>query len=209
MAFGWNINEYLDPENNDIDELLFLILFFLLIEHSSVGRIDAEKLYCILMIAIIVLLFVDLKEELKEKSNVDKISTFKKYVVQKTRELFKNKSLHKTKNTFTDTTKRQYFSTAVRFRQYNKTSQPLKEIRQMTCRYAITLNRFEAETTKFTSYFSKVLYKIVPGLTAYVETTNLQKKLYFINFWPSRRIIFYILTNVGILKRKYSENIYV
>jgi len=201
MGFGWNINEYLDPENNDIDELLFLILFFLLIEHSSVGRIDAEKLYCILVIAIIVLLFVDLKEELKDKSNIDRITSFKKYVVQKASEIYKNKSLFKTKNTITDTTKRNYCTTANRFNQYTRSYLPLQKLNKITCKYLLALNEFELETTKFFSLFARTTFEGTMGLTNHLEIISLQKKLYFLNFWPTKKLAYYILTTITVLKR--------
>jgi len=200
MGFGWNINEYLDPENNDIDELLFLILFFLLIEHSSLGRIDAEKLYCILMIAIIVLLFVDLKEELKEKSNIDRIASFKQYVVQKTGEIYKNKSLYKTKNTLTGAPKRNYSTTSIVFGRYKWGYFPIQKLKKVTWQYFLALVEMEFETIKFFSLLGRTL--VEAGLAKSLEITNIRKKLYFVNFWLDVTITHYILTNLMILKQR-------
>jgi len=202
MGFGWNINEYLDPENNDIDELLFLILCFLLIEHSSMGRIDAEKLYCVLMIAIIVLLFLDLKEELKDKSNIDKIASFKKYVVQKTSEIYKNKSFYKTKNTLTQTTKRNYFTAATGFKQYTLDYLPLKKLNKIVYKYLLASNELELETANFFSLFARTKFELASGLTNRVEIVDLQKKLYFLNFWSTKNLTYYILTIAVILRCK-------
>jgi len=146
--------------------------------------------------------FLDLKEELKDKSNIDKIASFKKYVVQKTSEIYKNKSLYKTKNTLTQTTKRNYFTAATGFKQYTLDYLPLKKLNKIVYKYLLASNEFELETANFFSLFARTKFELASGLTNRVEIVDLQKKLYFLNFWSTKNLTYYILTIAVVLRCK-------